>query len=209
MSIKMNIINLLACVAGGAALGGGAVHISEIPGRGETHHIKPIKTKPHVASYRKIHRVCKVVDPHNVPICMPPQQLVIATTPYYKLVQSQTIDIKNSGSSPETTSNSMAVPAIGRFLGGSSVIIPSTSTGGSISTSGSSSSSTSSSTTSSTSGGTSSSGTSGTTSTSSGNASTSNGSSSTGGVTVPEPSMLVLFGFACMGLFFRRRNWTT
>ena len=58
MSVRMALAKLAACAAGGAVLGGGAVHVSEAPSTGEIHHTKPIKIKQ-----AKPHRVVKRAAP--------------------------------------------------------------------------------------------------------------------------------------------------
>ena len=92
MSVRMALAKLAACAAGGAVLGGGAVHVSEAPSTGEIHHVKPIKIKQErVAHYverrapRAIHRarrLVKVTTTTTTRSCAAPQQYALAPVPY-------------------------------------------------------------------------------------------------------------------------------
>jgi hypothetical protein len=195
MAIKMAFANLLACAAGGAILGGGAVHVSEAPSRGEIHHIKPVKVKVakvkpkvnHRVHYRKVHRPRHVVASANTMTCSPTQTVNVIPAPYVPPLPPQPMNSNSGGSVPVVIGGGALGGFGGGFFGGffgggggasgGNVVISSTSTG-STSTSGGSTSSTGSSTSggiSSTTGGVSTS--SGNVSTSSGNVSTSTGSS--------------------------------
>lgn len=73
MSVRMALAKLCACAAGGAIIGGGAVHVAESARPAGVHSTKSVKAAPrkHYA-VRKVQRVVKTVS------CAP--QTVTVTT---------------------------------------------------------------------------------------------------------------------------------
>ncbi|MFN3458880.1 MAG: PEP-CTERM sorting domain-containing protein, partial [Novosphingobium sp.] len=89
MSVRMALAKLAAAAAGGAMLGGGAVHVSEAPSKGEIHHVKPVKvktTKPakRIAkrpAKREIHRARRIVTTTTTKTCEPAPQMAMVPVP--------------------------------------------------------------------------------------------------------------------------------
>ena len=91
MSVRMALAKLAAAAAGGAMLGGGAVHVSEAPSKGEIHHVKPVKVsraKPakrviaRRAAPREVHRARRIVTTTTTKSCAPAQQMAMVPVPY-------------------------------------------------------------------------------------------------------------------------------
>ncbi|MFY8194966.1 MAG: PEP-CTERM sorting domain-containing protein, partial [Novosphingobium sp.] len=88
MSVRMALAKLAAAAAGGAMLGGGAVHVSEAPSKGEIHHVKPVKVKKakrviaRAPAKRQIHRARRVVTTTTTRTCEPAQQMAMVPVPY-------------------------------------------------------------------------------------------------------------------------------
>ena len=90
MSIRTALAKLAACAAGGALIGGGAVHVAETPKPGAPQYVKHGKivqtVKPrvrHIArpAPRKVRRIRKVVTTTTT-TCEPQQQMAMAAIPY-------------------------------------------------------------------------------------------------------------------------------
>ena len=83
MSVRMALAKLAACAAGGAILGGGAVHVSEAPSSGEIHHVKPVKVKQAKRAPRQIaHRAPREVHRARKIVPVSYTHLTLPTTPY-------------------------------------------------------------------------------------------------------------------------------
>ena len=94
MSVRMALVKLAVVAAGGAAIGGGAVHMSEAPSASEIHHVKPIKIKQakrHKAPRLAMrpapygptqHHARRIVKTTVTKSCAAPQQLAMAPVPY-------------------------------------------------------------------------------------------------------------------------------
>lgn len=83
----MALAKLSACAAGGALIGGGAVHVAEAPATARPQYAKqaPVQTKarrhiarPAAAPERKVRRIRRVV---TRPATCEPQQMAMVPTP--------------------------------------------------------------------------------------------------------------------------------
>ena len=120
MSVRMALAKLAACAAGGAVLGGGAVHVSEAPSAAEMHHVKPIKVKQVKARHyakvvRPVQRMRRVVKTTVTKTCQAPQQqMAMMPVPYMPPAPPQQMGGGGGGAVPVVIGGG----GIGGFGGG-------------------------------------------------------------------------------------------
>eukprot|EP01040_Poterioochromonas_malhamensis_P022257 gene22257-27028_t len=149
MSVRMALAKLAAVAAGGAILGGGAVHTAEAPSKAEIHHVKPIKIKQvkqaHAtrivrrAAPHATHHARRIVRTTITRSCQAPQQVAMAPVPYMAPMPPQGMAYGGSGGAPVVVEGGGGGGFGGGFFGGffggggggggGNIVVSSTSTG--------------------------------------------------------------------------------
>ena len=163
MSVRMALAKLSACAAGGALIGGGAVHVAETPSTARPQYVKhATASKPSSGTHarrhlarrgeahgpRKVRRIRRTVT--RTISCEQPQQMAMVPMPAPMLPPLPQAPMSGGGGSAPVVIGGGPIGGFGGGFfggffgggggGGGSVVITSTTSGGSTSTSGGSTS---------------------------------------------------------------------